>query len=112
MANSPSFKELKEIYFLLDLNFNKLFAACTTEEQRDRLRVSYVTARDNFFEAQNRVFQQNDPLVKKLTQDVKDAKEQISGMLSNLKQIVKVLDAVTAAVHLGSSLITLGSALL
>jgi hypothetical protein len=112
MADSPSFKELKEIYFLLDLNFNKLFAACTTEEQRDRLRHAYVNARDNFWEAQNRVFSQNDPIVKQLTQDVKEAKEKISGMLSNLKEIVKVLDAITAAVHLGSSLITLGSAVL
>lgn len=112
MAESPSFKELKGIYFLLDLNFNKLFAACTTEKQRDSLRQSYVNARDNFWEAQNRVFLQNDPLVKKLTKDVKDAKEKLSGMLDNLKQIVKVLDAITAAVNLGSSLITLGSAVL
>ena len=110
MADSPSFKELKETYFLLDRNFNKLFAACTNEEQRDRLRMSYVTARDTFWEARLRVFQQNDPLVKKLTQDVKDAKDKISGMLNNLKEIVKVLDAITAVVHLGSSLITLGSA--
>jgi shikimate kinase len=112
MAESNSFKVLKDQYFLLDRNFNKLFLACQTDEQRNQLRTAYVNSRDNFWEARNRVFQENDPLVRKLITDLKAAQKEIEQSLQNLKDIVKILQVITAAVHLGSSLITLGSAML
>jgi hypothetical protein len=112
MAESASLHELEQLYALLDENFDDLFAACKTKAQRNALRRAYVTARDNFYEAQNRIFRENDPLVSSMTRDLKEAKERIEGMLADLKTIVKVLDAITAGVNLGSSLITLGSTLL
>lgn len=107
--NTPD--NLQKLYFSLDHNFNKLFAACQTDKQRDQLRSSYVTARDNFWEARNRVFQENDPLVKGLIDDLKAAQEQIEKFLENLRDIVETLKVITAAVHIGSSLIMLGSSL-
>ncbi len=108
MADSQSFKNLKDQYFLLDRNFNKLFAACNAAQQ-DQLRRDYVNSRDNFWEARNRVFAENDPLVKTLNKELKDSTDLINGMLSNLKNIAKILNLITGAVRLGSSLITMGS---
>lgn len=110
MAETQSFKSLKDQYFLLDRNFNKLFAACTTAAQRDELRSDYVNSRDNFWEARKRIFAENEPLVKQLNKELQDTKDQIDKMLQNLKNIPQVLKVITAAVRLGSSLITMGSA--
>ncbi len=109
MARGDSLKTLTDQYFLLDCNFNKLFSACQTDEQRNQLRAAYVNSRDNFWEARNRVFQENDPLVKRLIVDLKAAQKEIEKSLQNLQNIVKILQVITTAVHLGSSLITLGS---
>lgn len=112
MAQSESFENLEEQYLFLDRNFNRLFAACTTDDQKNQLRRAYVNARDNFWEARLRIFMENDPLVEELNSQLKAAKERIEDMLGNLKQIVQVLNTITAAVQLGSSLITLGSSAL
>jgi methyl-accepting chemotaxis protein len=109
MADSPSFKSLKDQYFLLDRNFNKLFAACTNAAQQDELRRDYVNSRDNFWEARNRIFSENDPQVKKLTKELSDSTDTINGMLQNLQNITKILNTITGAVRLGSSLVTMGS---
>jgi hypothetical protein len=100
---------LERQYTFLDSHFNQLFAACKSDEQRDQLRTCYVTARDNFWEARARVFHEGDPQVDSVIDDLKDAANQINGMLKGEKQIAVILNALTAAVHLGSTLITLGS---
>lgn len=110
MPESTSFKTLKEQYFFLDSNYNKLLDACTTNEQRDKFRHDYVNARDNFWEAQNRIFMENDPTVKKLVEELKSSQEEIEEMTNDLKNIVKTLDAISASVKLASSLIVMGSA--
>jgi hypothetical protein len=102
-------KLVEETYLLLTRNFNKLYEACKTEEQRNQLRQAYVQARDNFWEAQNRVFQENDPLVADIVKELSEAEEEIKRRLEDLKKIAQVLQAITKAVRLGSSLITVGS---
>ena len=109
MPETNSLKALKDQYFNLDKNFNKLFLACASDGQRDQLRSAYVNSRDNYWEARNRVFQEDEPLVKKMIVDLKNAQNQIEQALQNLQNIVQVIQVITAAVHLGSSLITLGS---
>lgn len=111
MPEENAFDNLQKLYFTLDCNFNKLFANCKTNQQRDQLRSSYVNARDNFWEARKRVFQENDPLVKNLTDDLKAAQKQIEKFLKNLQDIAETLKVIAAAVNIGSSLITLGSSL-
>jgi hypothetical protein len=111
MSESEVFDILQKNYFILDQNFNKLFDACKTEEQRDQLRNAYVISRDNFWAARSRVFQQNDPLVANLLEKLKSDQALIENSLKNLQDIVQVLNLITAAIHIGSSLITLGSSL-
>ena len=109
MAESLGFRALKELYFALDKNFNKLFDACETDEQKDMLRQQYVNARDNFWEARNRVFISNDPQVKELISELQEATATIQELLEELEEIAKVLDLIKGAVCLGSSLVTMGS---
>ena len=109
MAESASFQILKDQYFMLEESFNRLFLACRTDEERDSLRRDYVNARDNFWEARNRVFSDNDPHVKSLAEELKTARGQIEGMLASLQDVGTLLQTITSAVRLGSSLITLGS---
>jgi hypothetical protein len=110
MAESTSFKALKEQYFFLDSNFNKILGECTTKEQRDKFRHNYINARDNFWEAQNRVFVENDPIVQNLAKELESAQQEIEQLTANLKDISKILDAITTGVKLASSLIVMGSA--
>ena len=112
-SGNPSNNWLQTIenFAFLDRNFNRLFAACPTEEQRSQLRRAYVNSRDSFWEARPRIFIETDPLVKEMGADLKKAEEKIEGLLQSLQNIAQVLNVITAAVHLGSSLVTLGSAL-
>ncbi len=109
MAESKSFANLKEQYFTLDRNFNRLFTACSNETQRNQFRLDYVISRDNFWEARSRDFIDNDPLVKKINSDLKKANDAIKEMLADLQDIVKILDTISSGVKPGSSLITTGS---
>jgi len=109
MSDGPSFEDLKKQYFFLDTNFNRLSAACQTDEQRDQLRREYVNARDNFWEARNRAFREDDPLVQSLNEELKDAQNKIEQLLSGEKNIAELLNVIAQAVGLASRLITLGS---
>ena len=109
MAAAKSLKLLEQQYFFLDENFNKLFAGCTTDDQRDQLRRDYVNSRDNYWESRDRAFADNDPHVVSLCAELKKAQDDIEQMLSKLKKFAATLQAVTSAVKLGSSLIMLGS---
>jgi hypothetical protein len=109
MAETTSFKAIKDQYFFLDRNYNKIRNACTTKAERDKFRRDYAIARDNFWEARKRIFIENDPLVKSLIEELKSAQEKIKNLTDNLTNIVATLDAITAGVSLASSLIVLGS---
>ena len=111
MAQENSFETIKQQYFFLDLNRQKLLDACTTQNQRNVVWRDYVTARDNFHEAQNRIFAENDPLVAQLREDLEAAQLKIEQMTNNLQNIAKTLEVITAGVRLASSLIVLGSSL-
>ena len=109
MAESESLQALEKLYQCLDLNFNALFEACKTEEDRDRLRRDYVNARDNFWEARNRVFHENDPLIASLNAELKETQKSLEKSLADLKKISQILGIISQAVGLASRLITLGS---
>jgi hypothetical protein len=74
---SEAFKALKETYFTLDLNFNRLFAACKKDEERDALRLNYVAARNNFLIAQSKILDDNEAMVKQLLAEIRSAQKQI-----------------------------------
>lgn len=109
MAETKSFKNLKEQYFTIDQNFNKAFSECENETQKNQLRRAYVSSRDNFWEARRRIFIEDDPLVEQINNDLEKANDAIKEMLADLRDIVVTLDTISSGVKLGSSLITTGS---
>ena len=100
---------LESLYLWLDGNFNSLFKCCMDDTQRGLLRKAYVNARDNYWEARNRVFHENDPLVAQAAQELANTKSEIDQFQIEESNIAAILGLIANAVHLGSSLITLGS---
>jgi hypothetical protein len=104
-----SLEAIQSLYFTLDLNFNKLFDACQTSAQKDEFRRDYVNARDAFWEARNRAFADNDPLVVSTVQRLVECRDSIDADLENLQNIVKVLNTISAGVSFASRLLALGA---
>jgi hypothetical protein len=98
-------EKLQDLYFTLDRNFNRLFAACSTDAEKDQLRTDYVNARDAFWEARTRIFNESDPIIKRTSSELTDTKNKIDADLSSLQLTADTLKLVTAAVKLASSLI-------
>ena len=109
MAETESFKNLKEQYFTIDRNFNRTFGECENDTQKNQLRRAYTTSRDNFWEARRRIFIEDDPLVEQINDELKKTNEVIKEMLADLHDIVQTLDTISSGVKLGSTLITAGS---
>jgi hypothetical protein len=100
-------EKLQDLYFTLDRSFNRLFAACSTDAEKDQLRTDYVNARDAFWEARTRVFNESDLTIKQTSSELTDTKNKIDADLSSLQLTANTLKLVTAAVRLASSLIAI-----
>lgn len=108
-GTSPSLAALQEQYFYLDRNFNRLFLATKTDDERDTLRTDYVQARENYWQARNQRFNDDDPMVQDLQQKVATAQRRIERGGQRLDDVAGLLDAITAAVNLGSRLVSLAA---
>ena len=104
---SDAFQCLKETYFTLDVNFNDLFAACQTDDEKNMLRTDYVAARNNFLTAQNKILSDDEPMVKDLVAQIQAAQSQINNELQNLQDVASLLKVITVAVNIGSKLTSL-----
>ncbi|HEX2165383.1 MAG TPA: hypothetical protein VHM02_15685 [Thermoanaerobaculia bacterium] len=108
-AGSASLASLQEQYFYLDKSFNRLFLATTSDEQRNTLRTDYVQARDNYWHARTRSFNDDDPMVADLQKRIGAAQKEIARAGRKLDDVAGVLDLITNAVNLGSRLVALAA---
>lgn len=108
-ARRDAYRLLRDNYFLLDRSFNRLFAAATTDAERDALRRHYVTARDAYWEAQERAFLEDDPLVEALERELARAQETIEERIETLADVSAALAAIAESVRIGGALIALGA---
>lgn len=111
MNEDTTFETVKNTYFDLDKNFEKLFLLCTTDDQRRTLRFDYTVARDNFYNARNKIFHDQDPAVVDVTKQLQDINKQIAHQLVELKDLVSLLASITAAVNLASRAVALAAVL-
>lgn len=109
MSASDAFDGLQEQYFTLMDNFNRLMAACQTDEQRNALRAAYAQSRDNYNAAINNILNANDPNIDALQAELKSSQGKVEDSLTNLQDISAVIDTIGAAVAVGTKLVTLGS---
>src|ERR1041385_7827183 len=106
--NEP-LRVLRDQYFLWRQNFEDLFNACQTDDQRDELRRRFATSRRNYQLSINKIFNESDQEVEDLIVRMKDGTDAINSSLQNLQNLVSVLSVITAAVKVGSSLAALGA---
>jgi len=104
-----SFEAIRDHYFSLDVSFNSLFNACVDDSQKNQLRRDYVNSRDAFWEARNRAFTNDDPLVIDIVKRLDATTDQLTMSLNDLQDIVKVLGVVDAGTSFASRLIALGA---
>jgi hypothetical protein len=109
MPEELTFRDIQDLYFTLDLNFNTLFTACQNIPQQNQFRRDYVNARDAFWEARNRTFIDDDPMVTGIVAELQIAKQSLDADLRNLQDIVQTLKTIDACVSFASRLIAIGA---
>jgi HEAT repeat protein len=102
---SEAVTALQNIYFAIQQNISAMLAACQTQAQRDELMSKYVAARQNYWQAINKVFHDDDPAVKTLVTQANDAAKTLTAISTNLGDIATVLNDITKAVTLGSQIV-------
>lgn len=105
MADSRILKHVTDQYTTLNSNFQRLYQRCTDDRQRERAFLDRVAARDNWYEAQNRVFRENDDLVQKEIDALAGATQDMQDRIQALADIAATLDAISAAINLASRVI-------
>lgn len=100
---------IKATWRFLDDNYDELYAACETQDQRDRLRNLHMVARDAFFAAIAARLEDDNQVVQGIRKDLAAANAASKKSLAGLKKIVDVLQLLTQAVRLAGSLAALAA---
>jgi hypothetical protein len=95
---------VESIYFTFQDNLTELLAACPDQATRDAVLTKYVAARQNYWQCINRVFHDDDPVVRDLVVQAKAACVDLKTIDDHLGDIAKVIDIVTKAVTIGSQI--------
>src|ERR1700760_2277741 len=100
----PSLQSLEDQYMLLTQHLSTILAACTTQEQRDRVMTQYVTARRNYWNSIQRIFHDDDPQIVAFVQQMNAERKRIEDATKHLNNISRVIDIITEAVNIGVAL--------
>jgi hypothetical protein len=101
---SESHKQIEKTWNEIDDSFDEAMAKCTTEVQRTDLRTQHNNARTAWWEAQSKVFDENEPAVQKTREKLEEANDDLIQAKKNLDDIVAFLKFAAAAVDLATSL--------
>jgi hypothetical protein len=104
---SESLAVLEEQYFLLKENLPALLDAATDEQQRKDLRAQYKQARNNYWAAQNKVLNENDPKVQQAAAGARAHQKSMEAALQHLTNVATTLDIITGAVSAGTHLVSM-----
>jgi hypothetical protein len=99
-----SLKALEEQHYSLYRQRDAMEAACKNEECRQAVWDQYSQARRNHDDCINKIFDQNNPEVVRLTKECRDETAQMNDALGDLQNMTRVLQVVTAAVKVGTTL--------
>ena len=99
------FSIIKNIYFRLDKDYEKLEALCKTDAEKKMLKNDYVIARANYRKSMNLDFSVNDKAVKDMIKELKKLDERITKDIENMDKISAVFKIISEAVKMASSII-------
>ena len=103
-ASPTSFKMIQDTWFELRRRFDDANQRLTTKAERDRLLADRDGARDAYYAALGKTFDEQDAFVKKTKKELADVSAEMKRELQSLKTMADVLKAVSAAVKLAAAL--------
>jgi molecular chaperone GrpE (heat shock protein) len=101
---ASAFEQIKDTWFTIRDNYDDLNQAAGSKEARAKLLADYNGARDAFYMALKKSFDEDDDFVKHLKAELAATKEQLDEALDGLQDIVATLGLVSAAVRLAAAL--------
>ena len=107
MKNENVFDLIKEQYFAIDKNYDALFTSCKTDEERKNFKRDYLIARANYRKSLNLSFDENDPIINDLTEELKKLNEKIEKEIKNIGSALNVLTMISESVKIASSIIVM-----
>jgi hypothetical protein len=109
-AAQQALEQLQKYYFYLNDNFASLIGKCTTDDERNQLKIDFVVARDAYLKAQNDVLVEHDGILATLSSQLSGLQKQINDAVASAQNIVKVLQLVAIASGVAAKVVTAGIA--
>jgi len=98
--------EVQNTFITLDRQYSLLRAACQTEQDREALAAKYAAAQSAYYACVNKMLSDDDAAVAALCTQLKTANKVVAQATEQMGDMSKVLDNITKALDLGSSLIS------
>jgi len=105
--NTESFDQIKDTWFTVRDNFQDAYAACQTQGQRDAVVAARDAARDAYYDALGKFFDESDPYVQQLTTELANENTTIKQELSSLQDVVNIIKVVGLAIKTATALAAL-----
>ena len=102
---NPTAKSLYDLFQWIEANYPALGAACTTDAQRAQLQASYELAYQNYNQAMNKEFADDDASLAALKADLARETMQMQDSLSGLKDIAARIELIASCVQVGAKLV-------
>jgi hypothetical protein len=99
-----SLQALENQYMLLTQNLSSLLDACSTQQQKDSVMAQYVDSRRNYWNSIHKLFHDDDPAIVSLVKKMGEQQKQIESCKDKLNDIAKVIQIITSAVSVGTTL--------
>jgi C4-type Zn-finger protein len=93
---------------VIEEHFHELLQACQNDEQRQKVIASRAQAHVNAADVSFTILLGNEPQVNSMISSLQKIQKTLEEQLQALKDIVAVIDLLTAAVRLGTRLVALG----
>jgi len=104
---SESLAVLENQYFTLKRNLSALLEACKDDKQREDAQTQYRLARGNYWQAQDKILNDNDPKVQQAAAQASAEQQKMEQALEHLEDVAKTLDIIAGAVSAGTHLVSM-----
>lgn len=102
---NPTATKLYTQFQLIEEEYGTLLSACTQESQREQLRTLYNQAWKNYNLAIVKVFDDNNPRIADLQQQIASGQQQIQSAIAGLANISQTLSIIASVVSVGANLV-------
>jgi hypothetical protein len=103
-ATQSSFNLIEDNWFTLRRSFDDAQQRLNTKADRDRLLADRDGARDAYYVARGKDFDEQDAFIKKTKKELKDAINYMKAELETLQNMANVLKAISSATKLAAAL--------